>query len=80
MKAAKKRSTTKSTNPKTSAQHTPSTVELENADYAIRKALGIALLLSETHGDEHNANAAHAIVDQLFEAVRQLGGEEVSLG
>lgn len=44
--------------------------ELRNS---IEKALGIAMALSEKHGDEHDRKAADAIADNLHEARKILG-------
>jgi hypothetical protein len=56
----------------------PSATDIEYSLGRVRKALGVALLLSERVGDNdpHDAAAAGAIVDQLQEAERLLSGEE----
>lgn len=74
MKAASKRSTKKS-------NYSPTSVQIEQAEVAVNRALGVALLLTEyAGGDHHNANAAGAIVEQLQKAQRLLQGEEARRG
>ena len=51
--------------------------DVEELDYALSKALGIALALAELRGgDAHNSAAAAAIADYLHTAKKILAGEE----
>jgi hypothetical protein len=55
-------------------------IEMEELHDSVRKALGIALAMSEAHDvDEHNRFTACAIVDYLKSAQRMLEGEDAEV-
>lgn len=69
MKAKKSVAVTSKATPKLGA------IEIEEIGVCVGKAFGVALLLAESSaGDEHNADAAGAIVDQLSLAQQILKG------